>query len=174
MDNKVSEKLLGQMKDKRSWSDDQIDTLRRFARTVAWLESNGNPKAVQANGPGRGKYQYEIKEGSGASSTARQRYENYHNKYNLDLSEEEKKFLADPDPNMIEYSEDFQDAVFYMNHYMGKTPMNDVVSGNISFEDAWIKYHWAGNPDEIPDKKAMYQRRTAETEYKKYMEKLYV
>jgi hypothetical protein len=174
MGSKLSEKRLGEMKVKRSWTDDQVDRLKRFARTVAWLESNGNPKAVQANGPGRGKYQYEIKEGSGASSTARKRYENYYAKSKELPTEEENKFLKDSDPDLTNYSEDLQDCIFYVNHYMGKTPMNDVVSGKITFEDAWIAYHWSGDKAEVPAKKAMYQRRVAESKYKQYMGSEYV
>jgi hypothetical protein len=56
--------------------------------------------------------------------------------------------MQDKNPDFSKLSEDMQDAIFYADKAMGKMPVTDLVKGNLSQEDAWADYHWAGNPKE--------------------------
>lgn len=144
--------ILDALASKRGWSDDEKKRFSDFATAVGRTESNLDPQAYQRKGgPGRGKYQFEVaKGGSGANTVAVQRYKNFLKQYEAKdvLSDKDWEVLQSPDPDFAQLSESAQDAMFYANHAMHpKHPVSKVAKGEMSFEDAWIKYHWAGGDD---------------------------
>ena len=138
---------------KRNYSDEEISVLKRHADYVANAESDNIANRIQmGGGPGRGKYQYELstenKSGQQGAKTAVNRYINFKKDKKLTLTEEDKQLMQDKNPDFSKLSEDMQDAIFYADKAMGKMPVTDLVKGNLSQEDAWADYHWAGNPEE--------------------------
>ena len=138
---------------KRNYSDEEISVLKRHADYVANAESDDIANRIQiGGGPGRGKYQYELstenKSGQQGAKTAVNRYINFKKDKKLTLTEEDKQLMQDKNPDFSKLSEDMQDAIFYADKAMGKMPVTDLVKGNLSQEDAWADYHWAGNPEE--------------------------
>jgi len=138
---------------KRNYSDEEISVLKRHADYVANAESDNIANRIQmGGGPGRGKYQYELstenKSGQQGAKTAVNRYINFKKNKKLTLTEEDKQLMQDKNPDFSKLSEDMQDAIFYADKAMGKMPITDLVKGNLSQEDAWADYHWAGNPEE--------------------------
>ena len=61
----------------------------------------------------------------------------------------------DPNPDFSKLSESLQDDIFYADKAMGKLPVDALVKGELSQEEAWADYHWAGNLKER-DKKIKY------------------
>ena len=138
---------------KRNYSDEEILVLKRHADYVANAESDNIANRIQmGGGPGRGKYQYELstenKSGQQGAKTAVNRYINFKKDKKLTLTKEDKQLMQDKNPDFSKLSEDMQDAIFYADKAMGKMPVTDLVKGNLSQEDAWADYHWAGNPEE--------------------------
>ncbi len=137
----------------RNYTDEEISVLRRHADYVANAESDNIANRIQmGGGPGRGKYQYELstenKPGQQGAKTAVNRYIKFKKDKKLTLTEEDKQLMQDKNPDFSKLSEDMQDAIFYADKAMGKMPITDLVKGNLSQEDAWADYHWAGNPKE--------------------------
>ena len=158
------EKALDALAKTRGWTTAQCDVLRAYADCVAAVESNGEPNACQyGGGPGRGKYQFEIMAdgGSGTNSTARTRLGrfSYRHGVHFDFSPEDLAVLQSDDPDFSLLSEDAQDAIFIANadgHPRFK--LNDLVNGKTTFEDAWIRYHWAGGESQEPARREHWKR----------------
>ena len=144
----------------RNYTDEEIEVLKQHADYVANAESDRIPDRIQmGGGPGRGKYQYEIatedKPGQQGAKTAVNRYINLKNKYGIPLTEEDMLLRQDENPDFSKISEDMQDAIFYADKAMGNMPVGNLVKGRLSHEDAWVDYHWAGDPQER-EKKIKY------------------
>lgn len=150
----------------RGWTPGQADVLRRYAGQVAAVESNCNPTACQVGGgPGRGKYQFELAAGgSGANTVARTRMARFtyrHGAY-LRFPLEDDAVLQQDDPDFSRLSEDAQDVIFLANADMHpKFKLDDLVTGKLSFEDAWIRYHWAGPERDEKARRAHWRRLNA-------------
>ena len=157
------EKALGALAKTRGWTDAQCDVLRAYAECVAAVESNCDPEACQAGGgPGRGKYQFELMEGgSGAASVARNRLAKFSFKHGVhfDFNKADLEVLQSDDPDFSKLSEDAQDAIFVANaDRHPRFRLDDLMSGKTSFEDAWVKYHWAGGESQEPARREHWRR----------------
>ena len=148
--------------DRFYYTDEEIENLESYAYNVALAESDHIVNAIQKvggkeAGPGRGKYQYEISVneldstlgGSGANKTALQRYKNFHEMYNIPLTERDQEIIDEIDNNLdfSTLSESEQDAIFYANQAMGKLSLEDLVTGKISHNDAWYTTHYKGTDE---------------------------
>ena len=138
---------------KRNYSDEEMLVLKRHADYVANAESDNIANRIQmGGGPGRGKYQYELstknKPGQQGAKTAVNRYVEFKKTNNIPLTNEDNQLIQNKNPDFSKLSEDMQDAIFYADKAMGNMPVTDLVKGNLSQEDAWADYHWAGNPNE--------------------------
>ena len=147
-----SNQILKTIQQNRNWSDEETAILNSFANLVGYAESDNQADRLQdSGGPGRGMYQYEIGESQGAS-TGRNRFFNFAKDNNINVPEEYLGLLGEQGPTSVDFSklpQDLQTAIFYADK--AKHPefsLNDLVSGKLSFEDAWADYHWAGDPTE--------------------------
>ena len=158
----AKDEVLAAIAANRGWNSKQLDELSLYAREVGNVESKGDPAAVQrGGGPGRGKYQYELASGgSGRNATAIQRMKNFENSRNISLqfSPQEQAVLDSADPDFSQLSADTQEAIFYADAAMGATPLQGIVDGTVSREDAWIKHHWAGSDSVAPDRRKHWQQ----------------
>jgi len=147
-----SNQILKTIQQNRNWSDEETAILNSFANLVGYAESDNQADRLQdSGGPGRGMYQYEIGESQGAS-TGRNRFFNFAKDNNINVPEEYLGLLGEQGPTSIDFSklpEDLQTAIFYADKAEHpEFSLNDLVSGKLSFEDAWADYHWAGDPTE--------------------------
>lgn len=147
----------------RGWTPDQCEILLDYARRVAEVESNGDPAACQiGGGPGRGKYQFELMDGgSGAAAVARTRLGRFQYRHGIhfDFTAQDMAVLRADDLDCSKLSEDAQDALFIANaDGHPKFRLDDLVSGRVCFEDAWIRYHWAGGSDQERARREHWQR----------------
>ena len=148
--------------DRFYYTDEEIQELKNYGSSVALVESDRKPSAVQivagkAVGAGRGKYQYEVSineldstlGGSGANKTALQRYKNFHKMYNIPLTARDQEIINEIDNNLdfSTLSEQEQDAIFYADQAMGSLSLKDLVTGKISYNDAWYTTHYAGKDE---------------------------
>jgi len=149
----LAEVILNQIQKNRNYTEEDLEKLREHSRLVGYAESDNIADRVQTGGgPGRGKYQYELsskdKEGQQGAKTAVNRYINFKQKNKIPLTDKDLELMADKNPDFSKLSEDMQDAIFYADKAMGKLPVDDLVKGRLSQEEAWADYHWAGNPEE--------------------------
>ena len=146
------------------------DALVKHSNDVAEIESRNNAAAIQKikrdgkfvdDGPGRGKYQYEMKysKGSGANETAITRYKEFHKKNNLKIPDEYQILLNEKDVDFSKLPEELQNDIFYADKNEGLIPLNDLASGKLSSKEAWLKYHWAGSEEDRPMKEKMWDER---------------
>ena len=134
----------------RGFSDEEMEKLKEYSTSVGYTESdNIADRAQESGGPGRGKYQYELstEKGSGANKTALQRYENFLTKHKLEMNARDLEIINSKNLDFSTLSEDEQDAIFYADQAMGNLPLADLVSGKLSFDDAWYTYHYAGKDE---------------------------
>jgi len=143
--------ILQSIQNERKYNEEQINELKKHSNLVGFMESDNIFDRVQiGGGPGRGKYQYEIKgsiDGSGASKTAANRYIKYKTDRGLKLTETDLILQKDNNPDFSKYSEDLQNAVFYADKAMGLLPVDDLVNKKLSHEEAWVDYHLIGNKE---------------------------
>lgn len=140
------ERYITALAKKKGWTPQQTENFRKYGDAVAFTESNNNPNAVQiGGGPGRGKYQYEV---GGSVQTALNRLKSFNRAMGIEdnFTKKDREILSSKDPDFSKLSEDAQDAVFVADTW-GKAPTDEIASGQISPEDTWVKYHWAGNAD---------------------------
>ena len=145
----------------RNYSGEQLKRLGNYSKSVALTESNGDPRAKQhKDGPGRGKYQFEMLSGSGRNMTAVQRLENFQKKYKQELAFDpaDLEVLQSKNPDFSQLSERAQDAVFFSDLMMGPVPVEDLANGKLEGKDAWIKYHWAGSEKDRPAREAHWDK----------------
>ena len=164
---RITDEILSTLAQQRGWGPQEIDNFRKYAAQVAQVESLGDPTAVQKSkngpGPGRGKFQFETKAhgGSGASAAAATRFGRFIDKSGIPveaISEQDRQVLFSEDPDFSQMSEDMQEAVFFSNaaeHPNFK--VDDLVTGKMNPEDAWIKYHWAGPEKDEPIRRQHWQ-----------------
>jgi hypothetical protein len=151
---------------KRGWTPEQANVLRIHKDLVGWTEADNIPTRTQDDKPegiGRGKYQVEMdslrreaaknnpeeykkyKDLQGSSSVYVQRYQNFKKKNNIPLTEQEIELFKNKDLDFSKVPEELQDAMFYTDKLEKKQfPVNDLVTGKLSHNDAWYKYHYAG------------------------------
>ena len=148
----------------RKWTPEQVAVFEKWRNNVGQVESNNNPTIQQiGGGPGRGKYQYELKAGgSGANIDAVTRLKRYLKKNGLSLSDlpySDHLELMTDDPDFSKLSSDTQDMIFLADKSLSaNTPLNDLVSGTISPDEAWAQWHWKGSADKKQDKLDQWQR----------------
>ena len=164
---RITDEILRTLSQQRGWGPQEIQNFRDYANQVAQVESLGDPAAIQKSshgpGPGKGKFQFETRAGggSGASTTAATRFGQFVKKAGLPLDivpEQDRQILASDDPDFSQLSEDLQEAVFFANaaeHPSFK--VDDLVTGKMTPEDAWIKYHWAGPEKDEPTRRQHWQ-----------------
>lgn len=141
------------------------DALDEHRYYVSQMETRGENIPQASGGPGRGVYQYELATdgGSGAAKTAVQRYKNFYAHYKLEMPDEFKKELDSLDPNNPDFttlSLAMQREIFLADKERGKLPADKLASGELSMEDAWLDYHWAGSAEEKENKRAYYRKET--------------
>lgn len=169
MNNVTYNLLLEREAKKRGWGDEEIQRFESWRNQVAEIESNNIASRTQGDsetGIGRGKYQYELGKsggGSGAAKTAVKRLTNYLDRNNLSLSMLPKQDIAvlqSKEPDFSKLSEETQDIIFLADKAEAKdVPLNQLVMGEISPQEAWLDWHWRGSSKERPAKMKMWDTR---------------
>jgi hypothetical protein len=176
----AAENILQTEAKKRGWTPEQTNLFRQFADDVGWVEADSIPTRTQNDDPkgiGRGKYQVEMdslrreatknnpeqykryKDLTGSSSVYVNRYKNYKAKNNLPLTKEEIELFKNKDLDFSRIPEDLQDAMFYTDKLQKPNfAVDDLVTGKISPNDAWYKYHYAGKDE---SKRNLFNERLA-------------
>ena len=163
--------VLGIEAKKRNLNDQDLSNLKSFMNNVGEIESNNIPDRYQndsEDSAGRGKYQFENDKGSNAARTAANRLAQWEKANGtLDIPPNEREELAKPSPNFASLSEPVQDALFLVNMSIApKVPFSDIAKGKIPQKEAWIKYHWAGSPEEASKKARMWDMRQMQNKAK--------
>ena len=159
--------LLQKEAEKRGWTPEQVNIFEQWRNNVGQMESNNDPSVKQkGGGPGRGKYQYELKQGgSGANETAVKRFEQYLKKNNISISalpKEDQLELLTPDPDFSKLSSETQDMIFLADKALAKdAALNDLVTGKIGQDEAWAKWHWKGKEEDVQSKMKQWDRNVA-------------
>lgn len=169
MNNLTYNLLLEREASKRGWGEEEVGRFENWRNQVAEIESNNIANRTQGDsdtGIGRGKYQYELGKaggGSGAAKTAVTRLNTYLDRNNLSLSmlpKEDVAILQSKEPDFSKLSEETQDIIFLADKSMAKdVPLNKLVSGEISPQEAWLDWHWRGSKKERPAKMKMWDTR---------------
>jgi len=147
------------------------DALVNYGEKVAEIESNNIPNRVQLikrdgqfveDGPGRGKYQFEMfyAGGSGSAKNAVQRVLNLYERYGQKAPEKLVELSLEEDVDVSKLPESLQDDIFYANaaeHPNFK--LDDLASGKLSEKDAWLDYHWAGKEEDRKSKSDLWDER---------------
>jgi len=160
--------LLEKEAKKRDWTPEQVAVFEQWRNNVGQIESNNNPSIKQVGGgPGRGKYQYELKAGgSGANIDAVTRLKRYLKKNGLSLSDlpySDHLELMTDDPDFSKLSSDTQDMIFLADKSLSaNTPLNDLVAGAIGQDEAWAQWHWKGAAENKQSKLDQWQRNVGE------------
>jgi len=176
----AAENILQTAAKKRGWTPEQTKLFSQFADDVGWVEADSIPTRTQNDDPkgiGRGKYQVEMdslrreavknnpeeykkyKDLTGSSSVYVNRYKNYKAKNNLPLTKEEIELFKNKDLDFSKIPEDLQDAMFYTDKLQKPNfAVDDLVTGKISPNDAWYKYHYAGKDE---SKRNLFNERLA-------------
>ena len=151
--------------------DDVANSLISYGSKVAEIESNNMPTRVQLikrdgklveDGPGRGKYQFEMSyaNGSGSAKNAVQRVLNLYKRYGLKTPEKFVELSLEEDIDVSKLSESLQDDIFYAN--AAEHPdfkLDDLASGKLSEKNAWLNYHWAGKEEDKKSKSDLWDER---------------
>jgi hypothetical protein len=165
--------LLEKEAERRQWTPEETSVFEQWRNSVGEIESNNIPSRVQGDDPkgyGRGKYQYEVArgKGSGTNKTALNRLKKFLKRYESDLSmlpKADQRELKKDDPDFARLTEDTQDLLFLADKSEApESNLNALVQGKIPLDDAWIQWHWKGNPKEVPVKKQMWQNNIATEE----------
>ena len=165
----ADEIILMTASEKRGWTPEESNVFRVHKDLVGWTESDNIPTRTQGDDPrgtGRGKYQVEMdslrreaakdnpeeykkyKDFGGSSSVYVNRYKNFKEINNIPLTEREIELFKNTDLDFSKVPEDLQDAMFYTDKLMKENfPVNDLVKGKLSHNDAWYKYHYAGTDE---------------------------
>ena len=127
----------------------EVSELESKGENIPQIGPDGKPK-----GPGRGIFQYELsKGGSGASTSALNRYKSFYKNYGVTMPAEyaeQIKNLSNPeDPDFTELSPELQTEIFYADkEQKEKFPLDALGTDAFTLEDAWLDQHWVGNGDE--------------------------
>ena len=167
-DEVIQSTILSVIKNTRG--NNVANALASHANQVAEIESKNNAKARQLikrnnefvpDGPGRGKYQYEMKYAGGSNSnkTALTRYKQFMKNNNLEIPKEYTNLLNKEDVDFSTLPERLQDDIFYADKNEGAIPLDDLATGKLTSEDAWLKYHWAGKEKDAASKRKMWKNR---------------
>ena len=160
--------LLEKEAKKRKWTPEQVAVFEQWRNNVGQMESNNDPSVQQkGGGPGRGKYQYEVKseKGSGANISAVNRLKSYLSNNGLSLSDlpyKDHLELMTDNPDFSKLSSETQDMIFLADKALAKdTKLDDLVTGKISQEEAWAKWHWKGKDEDFQSKMKQWDRNVA-------------
>jgi hypothetical protein len=151
--------------------DEVADALENYGGKVAEIESNNIPTRVQLikrdgqfveDGPGRGKYQFEMlyADGSGSAKNAVQRVLNLYERYGQKAPERLVELSLEKDIDVSKLPESLQDDIFYAN--AAEHPdfkLDDLASGKLSEKNAWLNYHWAGKEEDRKSKSDLWDKR---------------
>ena len=121
---------------------------------IGYHESKSDPKAVQKgkdgkDGPGRGKYQFEVGDNKGANTAVNRTY-----KYMKANGIKTPQWLNDIYKNKstdASQLKDYQQDIMFLGNMMGhpKANFKNVIDGKESTVDFWSKYHWAGKNKDL-------------------------
>jgi hypothetical protein len=151
--------------------DAVANSLVSFGDKVGEIESNNIPTRVQdikldgqlvADGPGRGKYQFEMfyRGGKGGAKTAVQRALNLYEQYGQKAPENLIKLSLQKDIDFSKLPESLQDDIFYANAAMKKGfRLDDLASGKLTEKEAWLTHHWAGKEEDRKEKSTLWDDR---------------
>ena len=148
----------------RGLNTSDVTRLMQFANDVAEVESENIVDRTQndkADGIGRGKYQFE-RTGSKTAKTAANRFFNWEkeNNISLDIPKKDREELKKDAPDFSKLSEDTQDSVFYIHHSKHpRTPFTEIAKGKYDPKEAWINFHWSGNPENKASKEKLWNAR---------------
>jgi hypothetical protein len=151
--------------------DDVANSLVSYGDKVSEIESNNIPDRIQIikrdgqfveDGPGRGKYQFEMSyaDGSGSAKNAVQRVLNLYKRYGQKAPERLVELSLEKDIDVSKLPESLQDDIFYAN--AAEHPdfkLDDLASGKLSEKDAWLNYHWAGKEEDRKSKSDLWDKR---------------
>jgi hypothetical protein len=156
--------------------NEDVNRLVNLAQKVRNVESNNNYQAVQKDsGIAKGAYQYEGTQGSNAVFTGINRlvriFEGDKPDYMGDIFVEDKDIKLyerarqlqelgqqGKDIDLSKESPEFQDALFLADKIYHPTfKIKEFLKGNISDEDAWLKYHWSGDKSLEQQKKQLFK-----------------
>lgn len=165
--------LLGLESRRRGWDEDQLSEFEAWRHNVGQIESDNIPDRTQGGGPkgiGRGKYQYEQRrggKGSGHAITASTRLKAFLDRYNFkldDLPANDVLEIRKTDPDFSLLSEDTQDIIFLADKAIApEAILDDLVNRKVRHDDAWIDWHWKGDPAHRDSKKAQWRRNKVDT-----------
>jgi hypothetical protein len=125
--------------------------LKKYADDVKWQEVRGaGPTTVQNNnGPARGSYQVEGREGSSRNETILQRAINFYEEYPNAPKPKEIKYALSQKGKDLDFStlsEATQDNLFYIDAERGTLPLDKLATGELDSKTAWME-HWNQGPD---------------------------
>lgn len=151
-DNDLDLVLSNVVKDKGGKKEDYVNLLN----SIAYHESAGtmNPKIKQyGGGPGRGKYQFENKEGSNRILTSAIRTKNYFKKIGAKVPDFVKSIINKGTEDASNLTSEQQDILALSDLRMkGGLNLSDYVEGKLSIEDLWADHWWSGSK-KLRDKK---------------------
>lgn len=163
--SRLSDKILKAIKDKRGYTDEEVERIKEYSDDVAHVESNNDPKAVQiidgeARGAGRGKYQFELEDvagGSGANNTALKRTKRFLARHGVEDTPELDSLIAKKNVDFSTLPEEVQDSIFLADLSEGAAPLDDIAKGKVDKGKFYAKHHWAGARDNPKKEQAKAQ-----------------
>ena len=152
LDNDFDTVLANVVKDKGGSPELYKDMLNK----IAYHESAGtmDPKIKQySGGPGRGKYQFEGKDGSNRILSSAVRTKNYFRKIGAKVPKFVESIINKGTEDATNLTSEQQDVLALADLRMkGGLDLKDYVTGKIQLEDIWADHWWAGSKD-LRDKK---------------------
>lgn len=151
--------------------EDVANALVSYGDKVGEIESNNIPTRVQLierdgqfveDGPGRGKYQFEMSyaDGSGSAKNAVQRVLNLYKRYGQKAPEKLVELSLEGDIDLSTLPESLQDDIFYANAAEKKGfSLDDLASGKLTEKEAWLTHHWAGKEEDRKSKSDLWDKR---------------
>ena len=125
-------------------SDEQLDSM---FNQIGQVESNNEDIVQEGGGPGRGYFQFETKEGSGAFQTALTRYENLNRREHGEEWESPDWLVkARESDNAMDLSREQQEDLLLADLAM-KSGSDELIKDSLetgSAKDLWLQKHWAG------------------------------
>jgi hypothetical protein len=145
----IAQDVLSFIAQARGYKDPSF--LKKYADDVKWQEVRGaGPTTVQNNnGPARGSYQVEGREGSSRNETILQRAKNFYEEYPNAPKPKEIEYALSQQGKDLDFStlsEATQDTLFYMDAERGTLPLDKLATGELDSKTAWME-HWNQGPD---------------------------
>lgn len=127
------------------------EAYKSLLHQIAYHESAGtlDPTIKQyGGGPGRGKYQFEGKDGSNRILTSAVRTKNYYKHKGLKVPEFVQSIINKGTEDASKLTSEQQDILALADLRMkGGLDLKDYISGKLSVQDLWADHWWAGSKD---------------------------